>query len=146
MIFVYISEAHAYDEWRLGSSVVVNAHKTLEDRIAAAKRFQERYNLRIPILCDSMDDTFDATYSAWPDRYFLIDKSQKLQIVGDNPNKYGIHRGRIMKWIAHCLDPLIVDKIEPPNEYHRDPNLLLELQQIKASFLSGVLDDTPVTD
>ena len=42
-------EAHAVDEWPLGSSVVVPQHQTIEERIAAARKFQDEFDVRVSL-------------------------------------------------------------------------------------------------
>jgi len=45
IVVVYISEAHANDEWPLSMKFKVNQHKSVEDRILAAKRYIDYYNV-----------------------------------------------------------------------------------------------------
>ena len=66
---IYISEAHAKDEWPLSTQDDINQHKTIYDRIEAAKRIQSL----VPIYCDSFEENnFQNVYSGWPERAFLI--------------------------------------------------------------------------
>jgi len=70
-IAVYVSEAHA-DEWPLGNFVCINQHKTIEERVAAAKSFISKLGFKIPVHVDTMDNSFDNSYYAWPDRYYIV--------------------------------------------------------------------------
>jgi len=72
---IYIAEAHAADEWPLGNFVCVNQHTTIEQRVNAAKSFIANYNFKIPTYVDTIDNSFNKTYAAWPDRYYIIDKN-----------------------------------------------------------------------
>jgi len=92
---IYISEAHASDEWKLGNIVDINQHKTPQDRINAATNFIEEYDWKIPTVVDSfhsMDNRgFEATYSAWPERYFIF-KEGRMDHCARASNEYGFDR------------------------------------------------------
>lgn len=66
-------EAHACDEWPLGKAVTIAQHKTLEERIAAAKKFKEEMSLEISLAVDLMDNNFNSAYSSWPERAYIIE-------------------------------------------------------------------------
>ena len=75
---VYITEAHAQDEWPISSArdspngkpILVNQHKTMEDRIKAAKEFVKAFKLprTFRVLVDNMDNEFMDQYASWPFR------------------------------------------------------------------------------
>jgi len=65
-LVVYISEAHACDEWPLGNFTHIKQHRTAADRIAAARVLHDKYKLSLPMLIDDLDNNFDKTFSAWP--------------------------------------------------------------------------------
>lgn len=88
---IYISEAHAQDEWKLGNRVNINQHKTLEERIQAAKSFVQDTNFKIPMVVDSMENLFDKEYAVWPDRYFIVHNGKMTFIP--SPGNYGYDRG-----------------------------------------------------
>jgi hypothetical protein len=72
---IYCQEAHAEDEWRIGSRFKINQHKTIEDRKQATKMLLDEYDLlEYPneIYLDKMDNEFQTLYSSWPTRYYLI--------------------------------------------------------------------------
>lgn len=73
-LLVYICEAHACDEWPIGSSVVVPQHKTIEDRMAACGECCEALQLRLPVVLDCIDNEFNNEYACWPLRFYLIDQ------------------------------------------------------------------------
>lgn len=94
---VYISEAHAKNEWKLGDLVNINQHETLEDRIAAAKAFVNDMQYQIPVVVDSMSNAFDKVYAVWPDRFFIIENGT-MQLV-PSPGTYGYDRTEIQFWL-----------------------------------------------
>ena len=90
----YISEAHASDEWPLGSREVVKQHKTLKERLAAARSFAERYKWTLPLVVDNMDNDFATTYGAWPER-FLIAHGRTSVLFGQPTTEFGYDRSDI---------------------------------------------------
>ena len=73
-MMVYINEAHAVDVWNIGMSAgtVNTSHKTIEDRIGCAKKFQHEFNVTMPLFVDNMSDDFETLYASWPVRLFAI--------------------------------------------------------------------------
>ncbi|CAG8445901.1 11820_t:CDS:2 [Acaulospora morrowiae] len=69
---IQIREAHASDVWPIGNIVDVKEHRTLSDRLAAAREMVEKTQLKIPVLADTMDDGFLKLYSPWPFRFFVV--------------------------------------------------------------------------
>jgi len=69
---IYISEAHAQDQWPLGRHVQVNQHKNLKERIDTAKYFVSRFNYQLPVVVDNMENSFMNIYFAHPERFFVV--------------------------------------------------------------------------
>jgi len=79
---VYLSEAHARNQWPVGSSVSEDdAPTTLQDRMKLARKMIKKTGLRIPIVVDDMDDSFGLTYSAWPLRYYVLGANGDLLYI-----------------------------------------------------------------
>ena len=83
MLTIYIDEAHAKDDWSLpkflkhpGDSIAT--HKTINDRLAAARLFIEGTNYPIQLVCDVMDNDVLNRYEGWPERLYVIENSGKL--------------------------------------------------------------------
>ncbi len=81
---VYIDEAHASDEWPISSArdaprgepVTIAAHRTLPDRLAAARALADDFALPaagVAVLADAMDNAFRVAYAAWPIRWALLE-------------------------------------------------------------------------
>jgi len=83
IFIIYINEAHAADVWNIGESagMINDSHKTIEDRIACAKKLQEKYQIDVPIYCDNMDDTIEKYFAAWPVRYYIVSPSDVIEMV-----------------------------------------------------------------
>ena len=78
---IQIREAHASDVWPIGDVVAVKEHRTLSDRLTAAHEMVRETQLEIPVLADTMDNTFLRLYAPWPFRFFVI-VDGILQLVG----------------------------------------------------------------
>lgn len=73
IVIIYISEAHANDEWPISFSNQTNQHKNLNERVQAAKQIDIH---GLPLFVDSFDkDNFQERYSAWPERAFIIENN-----------------------------------------------------------------------
>lgn len=96
-VAIYISEAHAKNQWKLGDAVNINQHESLEDRIAAAQSFVNDMKYQIPVVVDSMSNAFDQVYAVWPDRYFVIEQGV-LKLV-PSPGTYGYDRMDLHFWL-----------------------------------------------
>jgi len=85
-VFVYIAEAHSTDGWQLPSNleddVLLAQHRTLADRLAAARTGVERLGLTMPVLVDTMDDAVSETFAAWPERLYVVRANATLEYVG----------------------------------------------------------------
>ena len=73
---VYIVEAHSSDMWQMASNVhdgVIFANPTTEPgRQEVAGACIRNLHIAIPALIDSLDNTVEQNYTAWPDRLFVI--------------------------------------------------------------------------
>lgn len=82
MIFVYINEAHAMDEWpiRTKSQLCIKQHQTLQDRCVVAKSLIHDYSFEIPVYVDTMENLFQTTYAAWPLRAYIF-QEQNISFI-----------------------------------------------------------------
>lgn len=71
---IYVNEAHPTDGWVFQSNKYKIAnHKTIEDRVTAAKMLQEELgDDPCPLVVDSMENKVQLTYKAMPERYAII--------------------------------------------------------------------------
>ena len=72
---VYLAEAHATDEWPMGTVPIAQA-KSMADRITAARRFRHDTGFTWPTACDAMDDGFYRRFGAWPTRFYVLEDSE----------------------------------------------------------------------
>jgi len=78
-IFVYISEAHAEDEWPVATPVeyaVDRNHCSIADRQSCAARAKAALQglAALPVFLDTMEDGFLRMYGAWPTQLYFFDK------------------------------------------------------------------------
>jgi len=104
IIAIYISEAHAEDEWPLSNTWKIYQHKTIEDRIEAAKNLHDEKQFKtlenIPIFVDSMDTKrFEAIYAAWPERGYVFLNGKVAEICNGTPNGTIEWRYVISDWL-----------------------------------------------
>jgi len=70
---VYITEAHARDEWPVGPKVsFCDQPKTLSERLALADKLNKSIDFALPVVVDGMENAFMKTFAAWPFRYYII--------------------------------------------------------------------------
>jgi len=89
-LVVYISEAHAVDEWPLGDHCVVKQHQNIEERIKMAKKFFKDFHFKLPMVVDTMKNEFDKLYYIWPERYYVIDN--KKIVFSSKASQLGFNR------------------------------------------------------
>jgi len=78
IVAVYITEAHASDEWPVGSSIsFCRQPQTIQERCDLAQQFVDTRLYRVPMLVDSIHNNFQKAFAAWPFRYFII-KNAKI--------------------------------------------------------------------
>lgn len=70
-LVVYIAEAHSTDGWAFTNNFNINKHRTLEDRLSAARILLQKEPL-CPVVVDDMNDTTASKYGALPERLFVL--------------------------------------------------------------------------
>ncbi len=94
-LFVYVREAHPSDSNWADPKVDLKEPKTSDERRAAAKTCLSELKLDMPTVIDDMDDTASMSYSAWPERIYVIDRDGKIAFrtalgpMGFAPKKAG---------------------------------------------------------
>lgn len=98
MIIIYISEAHAKDEWPLTFNDINNQHKTIEERINIAKTVISD----VPIYCDSFGkENFESIYAGWPERAFIIKNGYIEMISQLEVDYYDKWHNEFERWIRN---------------------------------------------
>jgi len=76
LLVVYITEAHAVDEWPVGDPLKIMQPKSTIERISIVRKFKNDYDFLLPILVDTIDNEYEKTYSAWPIRFYVFHKNK----------------------------------------------------------------------
>jgi len=74
-VVVYITEAHAQDEWPIGDPLKINQPVTDAERVGIARQFAADYDLQLPVLVDPVANHFEQAYAAWPIRFYVLEES-----------------------------------------------------------------------
>ena len=69
-LFVYVREAHPGDK--------LPAHQSMDEKVAAARRFRREEEVEFPVLVDELDGAVHRDYGAAANPAFLIDKSGRV--------------------------------------------------------------------
>lgn len=102
---IYIAEAHANDEWWLpdspeahvGGKAYIGQHKTMEERLEAARKLINDHSLEFDVVCDSMNNDIYEFYDAWPERLFIIEKGIVVYKGGPGPFEYKL--AEVKDWL-----------------------------------------------
>jgi hypothetical protein len=101
-LFVYISEAHASDEWQMDSNVtekvVFSQPATLPQRREVAGQCCKRMKISMPTVVDEMDNRVDAAYAAWPERMFVVDSDGRIAYAGKQ-GPWGFKPNEVEEWL-----------------------------------------------
>ena len=83
---VYIKEAHPEDEWQMDDNedegVCYAQPTTLEQRAAIANDFVKRFDYRLPLVLDPIDNPAEDAFAAWPERLYVVDESGNIAYKG----------------------------------------------------------------
>ena len=102
--FVYISEAHAADEWPVGHDVAINQPTTSMERVAIAQKQLEVLGvgdefLRLVDMAD--ENNFHNTYACWPFRWYtMASEGRKLTSIAQ-PRRSGCDIREYVSWIVN---------------------------------------------
>lgn len=99
---IYIEEAHARDEWYLpdtpGGRACIYNHRSMQDRLIAARRFVEDLQFPVETVCDSWLNQADERYAAWPERLYIIRGGRVVYQGGFGPFDYKL--AEVQDWLV----------------------------------------------
>ena len=99
---VYIKEAHPQDEWQMDSNeeegVCYRQPRSFAERLAIARDFVERFDYRIPLLVDGMDNGTMHLYSGWPERFYIVGTDGTIAYKG-KPGPFGFLPDEVEAWL-----------------------------------------------
>jgi type I thyroxine 5'-deiodinase len=99
---IYIKEAHPEDEWQMtineDQGVCYKQPKTLPERVAIAKDFAQRFDYKIPMVVDPMENPAEEAYAGWPERLYVIDESGTVAYKG-RQGPFGFDPDELEAWL-----------------------------------------------
>ncbi|OWF46891.1 Type III iodothyronine deiodinase [Mizuhopecten yessoensis] len=100
-IIVYIEEAHPTDGWAFGNNIEISTHRSINDRMKAAKTLQVIGQPKCPILVDDINNTANFSYGAYYERLYIIKESLVVYEGDRGPIGYKIEE--VEKWLARYV-------------------------------------------
>jgi hypothetical protein len=105
MLTIYIHEAHAVDGWHLPNApdvktgdAIIHTHRSLEDRLNAARKFVATKKFSSELVVDSFDQNVLDRYEAWPERLYVIVDGVVVYKGGIGPFGYLLHE--VQDWLG----------------------------------------------
>jgi len=99
-LIVYITEAHAKDEWPVGKSVsFCDQPKVLEERCVLARKYNDENELSIPMGVDLMCNGFENVFAAWPVRFYVVKEGKLVWKAQPNLEHYAYDPTELSKWL-----------------------------------------------
>lgn len=100
---IYIKEAHPLDEWQMDSNVKEDVcyiqPKDLAGRVVIANDFVKRYDYKIPLLIDDVDNSCEEIYAGWPERFYIIEADGTIAYKG-GMGPFEFHPEEVEAWLA----------------------------------------------
>jgi hypothetical protein len=101
-VLVYISEAHAANEWPVGDRFVVDQPTDLAERIQIATEFRDLFSFpeTFPIVVDHPGtDSFDKIYACWPTRFYGINSDGTIGYKAEPGPSHEYDLGMLRQWL-----------------------------------------------
>ena len=73
--------------------------KTLEQRVAIASDFVERFDYQLPMVVDPMENPAEEAYAGWPERLYVIDEAGLVAYKGKK-GPFGFDPDELDAWLA----------------------------------------------
>jgi hypothetical protein len=99
---VYITEAHAADEWPIGPTIsFCSQPKSIEERCDLANKFVTENNIRFEVVVDSMENSFEKMFAAWPIRFYVIKNGELVFKAEPNLKDYAYDPTELSRWLKN---------------------------------------------
>lgn len=86
-LVVYIAEAHSTDGWAFNNNYDIKHHRSLEDRLSAARILVQKEPL-CPVVVDEINDVTAIKYGALPERLYVLQAGKVVYKGGVGPCGY----------------------------------------------------------
>jgi len=85
-LLVYVREAHPTDGWQVPRNekegVLLESAKSYEQKEEHATSCTRTLGIEFTTVVDGMDNAVETAYTAWPDRFYLIDSNGVIVAKG----------------------------------------------------------------
>ena len=99
-MIIYIEEAHASDGWRFENNYDIKQHRSIEDRLMAAKKLRD-IGTGCSIVVDRMDNQANALYGGLYERLYIILNS--VVVYAGDRGPYGYRPDEVHDWLKKYL-------------------------------------------
>jgi type I thyroxine 5'-deiodinase len=72
--------------------------RTLDERVAIANDFVQRFQYDLPLLVDGIDDRADSLYAGWPERLYVAGEDGRIAYKGET-GPFGYHPEEVAAWL-----------------------------------------------
>jgi len=84
-------------------NVVYEDPKRYEDRINLAGACSINLKIELPVLVDTIENTIEAAYTAWPDRLYVIDRDGRVAFKSE-PGPFGFKTELLSRAIEQVVE------------------------------------------
>lgn len=95
---VYITEAHPSDVWQMESNVrdgvIFSSPKDEDERASIANACVRKLGIKFPAVLDQFGNSTEKTYTAWPDRIYVIDGHGRVAYKS-KPGPFGLNANEL---------------------------------------------------
>jgi len=97
---VYITEAHAKDEWPCGKTLsFCEQPKSTEQRRKLALIAQQKIQIKFPMLVDTIENDFEKSYASWPFRFYGFSHGKLDFKAQPDMHRYAYDIQTLEEWI-----------------------------------------------
>jgi hypothetical protein len=97
---VYITEAHARNEWPVGNTVsFCDQPTTLAARCELAQLFVNDHSYLLPMAVDTMSNAFQNAFAAWPFRFYIVSNGKLALKAQPDASSFHYHLDEVDEWI-----------------------------------------------
>ena len=105
---VYIEEAHSSDGWQMAinekENVIFKNPKHYDERTDVAATCSTNLGIEFPALVDTIDNSTEISYTAWPDRIYVIDRDGLVAFKSD-AGPFGFKPEYLFQILPRLLPP-----------------------------------------
>jgi len=80
-----------------------NQPRTIAERLSLANGFVKDFDLKLPMVVDTMANSFQTTYAAWPFRFFVVHNGKLALIAQPHADTHYYQLDDLRAWLgASC--------------------------------------------